>query len=72
MPFVVDIVIACPAEVTSGRPSNWRASCRVVIGVKNEPNTKVRIRLHPQSMFEDQLHHPGFHPPTVNNPRLTP
>ena len=56
--------------VTTGRPSNWRAACRTVIGAENLPNTKdLRIRLHPQSNIDDQLRHPGYH---KHNPRLTP
>lgn len=37
-----------------GRPPSWRAACRAVVGSENQPGT-LRISLHPQSRFEDEL-----------------
>ena len=43
--------------ITRGRPLSWRASCRAVVGPKNEGGT-LRVRVQPQSDFEDELN-PG-------------
>jgi ferredoxin len=43
--------------VTKGRPSRWRASCRVVVGADNRPG-RLRITTKPQSQCEEELN-PG-------------
>lgn len=40
--------------VIRGRPLSWRASCRTIIGADNKPGT-VRMKLKPQSGFDDEL-----------------
>lgn len=34
-------------EVTTGRPTSWRAACQTVIGADNQEST-IRVRVHPQ------------------------
>jgi ferredoxin len=43
--------------ITRGRPSNWRAACQATVGPDNKEG-KVRLQLHPQSGFQDELN-PG-------------
>lgn len=43
--------------ITRGRPASWRASCQVVVGHDNKEG-KVRLQLHPQSGFKDELNPP--------------
>ena len=43
--------------ITRGRPLSWRASCRTVVGPKNEGGS-IRLRVQPQTQFEDEIN-PG-------------
>jgi len=43
--------------IVRGRPLNWRASCRTVVGYDNKGG-KIKICTHPQSRFADELN-PG-------------
>mmetsp|Transcript_16082 Transcript_16082/g.19348 ORF Transcript_16082/g.19348 Transcript_16082/m.19348 type:complete len:154 (-) Transcript_16082:113-574(-) len=47
-------------EITTGRPKHWRAACKSIVGADNKEAT-IRVRVHPQSGFEDELLHPGVH-----------
>lgn len=40
--------------ITQGRPANWRAWCRTVVGADNQPGT-FKVSIHPQSRFADEL-----------------
>ena len=43
--------------ITKGRPLNWRASCRTIVGENDEPG-ELSIRTTPQSNFDDAIN-PG-------------
>lgn len=43
-----------------GRPLNWRATCRTVVGFDNKP-ASIKVQTRPQSRFEDELN-PGVRP----------
>jgi ferredoxin len=39
-------------SILKGRPSQWRAACKTVIGADNVPGTTLRVRLHPHQYQE--------------------
>ena len=43
-------------SILRGRPGNWRAACKTVVGADNEEDSTLRIRVHPQTAAAEDLH----------------
>ena len=41
------------SSILQGRPDSWRAACKTVVGADNQPDTTLRIQLHPQTVQQD-------------------
>jgi ferredoxin len=42
-------------SILKNRRNNWRAACKTVVGADNQPDTTLRILLHPQSQEKHEV-----------------